>query len=61
MMLIVTRSAFVAYLKQAEAVALRDLSILFLLRSVEREERTAGGSVAQWNTRKTKAIGERKR
>lgn len=61
MMLIVTRSAFVAYLKQAKAVTRRDLSSLFFLRSVERQETTAGGSIAQWNTKKTKAIGERKR
>ena len=61
MMLIVTRSAFVAYLKQAKAVTRRDLSFLFLLRSVERQETAAGGSTAQWNTKKTKAIGERKR
>jgi hypothetical protein len=58
-MLIVTRSAFVAYLIQASAVTIEDLSFLFFLYSVQRQKTTADGSYGM--RRKQRTFGKRKR
>jgi len=59
MMLIVTRSTFVAYLIQASAVTIEDLSFLFFLYSVQRQGTTAGSSYGIG--RKQRTFGKRKR
>jgi len=57
-MLIVTRSAFVAYPIQASAVTIEDLSFLFFLYSVQRQKKTAGSSYGIG--RKQRTLGKRK-